>query len=401
MSGYVCIAMLEDPPFSIYLAATEEEPEDWCAGLPLPSHLLCYEKFNDPGDFVQHYAKALLVCAIRVLEGKAFPAPAHEVIRCFMKVRDKVVREGGVDTTLSDTSIRAASALAMDPTEKVQSLPREPEDHEQPTITDVDTHDVKVTADVEEDSDEGIDYDIFEFIAHEEHAVLTRYIGFDDTSIIIPSRWNGLPVTAIGDSAFEKAIDLCDIVIKDGIESIGKSAFSECHKLRNIKLPDTLNIIGEGAFNECKSLSEIEVPPLVDRIMPNAFYKCEKLKKVTLSEGVEKIESRAFQFCSELYSISFPSTIRAIGPDAFGFCSLRKVVFKEGLEAIGSGAFTWCRSLAEAHIPNSATRLGYTEGRLGPENIFYSCNKLTVFCKPRSDIQAYCREHKIKCAKAI
>jgi len=82
MPGYVCIAMLEDPPYNLYMAATEEEPEDWRRSLPLPSHLLCYEQFNDPEDFVRQYAKALLVCAIKVLDGKAFLAPPHEAIRC-------------------------------------------------------------------------------------------------------------------------------------------------------------------------------------------------------------------------------------------------------------------------------------------------------------------------------
>ncbi len=45
MTGYICIAMLEDPPYNMIVGMTEHDPEDWCDELPLPSHLLYFQSF--------------------------------------------------------------------------------------------------------------------------------------------------------------------------------------------------------------------------------------------------------------------------------------------------------------------------------------------------------------------
>ena len=401
MSGYVCIAMLEDPPYNIYLATTEEEPEDWRRGLPLPSHLLCYEKFSDPEDFVKQYAKALLVCAIKVLDGKAFPAPPHEAIRCFMAVRDKVLWESGVDLTQSATKTRPASALESDMGVEVPVMPREPRDQADAPILDENPPVIASTTDAENYPEEAIDYDLFEFTAHEDHAVLTRYIGFDDASIIIPSSWNGLPVSIIGEWAFAKALELREIHIRKGIEIIKYHAFRQCPKLSVVNFPDTLKEIGDYCFTGCASLAEISLPELVNRIGVGAFSSSNVLSKVTLPKRLEEIQVGAFWGCSKLESVDFPPQLKLVGPDAFRGCAaLRKVEFKEGLEAIGKAAFIGCTSLVEAHIPSSADQLGFGKSLLIGACIFESCPNVTVFCKPGSAIHMYCRERGIKCAKA-
>ncbi|MDD5035796.1 MAG: tetratricopeptide repeat protein [Methylococcaceae bacterium] len=96
MPGYVCIAMLEDPPYNLYLAATEEEPEEWCADLPLASHLLCYEGFIDPQAIQKQCVKQLKADGIEVKSGKAFAAQPHEVIRVFMSARDEALKNNQV-----------------------------------------------------------------------------------------------------------------------------------------------------------------------------------------------------------------------------------------------------------------------------------------------------------------
>ena len=56
MAGYICIAMLEDPPYNMILAATEEEPEEWLEELPLPRRL-SYNPANN--DRIVTYAKII------------------------------------------------------------------------------------------------------------------------------------------------------------------------------------------------------------------------------------------------------------------------------------------------------------------------------------------------------
>ncbi|ASF45479.1 SEL1-like repeat protein [Methylovulum psychrotolerans] len=91
MTGYICIAMLEDPPYNMILTATEEEPEDWLDELPLPSHLLCYEGFNDTKVIMKQFIQRLKADGIIVKVDKAFSALPYEVIRAFIKIRDEAV----------------------------------------------------------------------------------------------------------------------------------------------------------------------------------------------------------------------------------------------------------------------------------------------------------------------
>lgn len=345
MSGYVCIAMLEDPPYNMYLAATEEEPEDWRRSLPLPSHLLCYEKFNDPEDFVKQYAKALLVCAIKVLDGKAFPAPPHEAIRCFMTVRDKVLQEGGVDLTQSATKTHPASTLESDLGEGTPVVPREPRDQAEVPIPDEDSPVVAATADVADYPEEAIDYDLFEFTAHEDHAVLSRYIGFDDASIVIPSRWNGLPVTVIGERAFAKALELCEVHISKGIETIESRAFAECPELSVVNLPDTLITIGAACFDGCQSLVEIIIPDSVKSIGKKAFAALD-LRDITLGKGLKVVEEATFKGCHKLCIVYLPEALEYIGPSCFKWCiSLTQIVIPESVKSMGEEIFSGCTSL--------------------------------------------------------
>ena len=48
------------------------------------------------------------------------------------------------------------------------------------------------------------------------------------TDVIIPSTYNGLPVTSIGDNAFYERRSLTSIVIPSSVTSIGEHAFDGC-----------------------------------------------------------------------------------------------------------------------------------------------------------------------------
>jgi hypothetical protein len=124
------------------------------------------------------------------------------------------------------------------------------------------------------------------------------------------------------------------------------------------------------------------------------------LRKVTLPERLDEIPDSAFHGCSSLESVDFPTQLKIVGSQAFSECkALRKLEFKEGLEAIGKAAFFSCTSLVEAHIPSSVNQLEIGES-VWWWGIFEDCPNVTVFCKPGSAIHMYCRENKVKCAKA-
>ena len=70
-----------------------------------------------------------------------------------------------------------------------------------------------------------------------------------DTDIVIPSTYNGLPVTSIGYKAFINRKSLASIGIPDSVTSIGDWAFYLCTSLTSINFEGTVeqwNAISKG-----------------------------------------------------------------------------------------------------------------------------------------------------------
>ena len=69
-----------------------------------------------------------------------------------------------------------------------------------------------------------------------------------NTDIVIPSVFQGLPVTSIGEMAFYDCSELTSVTIGNGVENIGVAAFYNCASLTSITIPNSVTSIGEGAF---------------------------------------------------------------------------------------------------------------------------------------------------------
>lgn len=67
-------------------------------------------------------------------------------------------------------------------------------------------------------------------------------------SIVISSEIEGLPITVIGASSFQKCSKLKSIVIPDTATSISSSAFSKLTKLTDVTIPDRVTEIADIAF---------------------------------------------------------------------------------------------------------------------------------------------------------
>lgn len=182
-------------------------------------------------------------------------------------------------------------------------------------------------------------------------------------NIVIPSSYQGVPVTAIADNAFGVDYSIIrkikSITIPDTIKKIGSSAFRHCSYLTSIIIPDSVTSIGEGAFYGCGSLTIVTIPDSVTSIGNEAFYGCTGLTSITIPNSVTSIGSSAFSGCNGLTSVTIPDSVTSIGEDAFYCCEeLISVTIGSGVTSIGETVFRSCTGLTSIIIPDSVTNIG-------------------------------------------
>ncbi len=164
-------------------------------------------------------------------------------------------------------------------------------------------------------------------------------------SLDIPSIYNDLPVTSIGDNAFRNCPSLISITIPDSVTSIGRYAFYYCTSLTSITIPDSVTSIGNNAFSNT-GLSFREDTNSIKYLISasgNTAYLIDAssasgnvvLPNALSGASVTVIASGAFEGCSSLTSITIPDSVTSIGNGAFQSCSsLSSVNITEGLTSI-------------------------------------------------------------------
>ena len=243
---------------------------------------------------------------------------------------------------------------------------------------------------------------------------LTSYNG-EDTSVVIPSSYNGLPVVEIGSYAFQNDVFIEGVYAPDSITKVGSYAFSGCSGLIVAVLENGVTSIGSAAFSGCCSLEEITIPfvgaeagktssdiyqypfgyifgtssytggtavsqdyygsstssttsttyyiPSSLRsvtvtggnILYGAFYNCSMLTSVTIGNGVTNIGEQAFYKCSGLTSVTIGDSVTSIGSAAFEDCSGLTSIYYTG-DVAG-----WCGISGLGNIMSSGRTL-YIDG---------------------------------------
>ena len=283
--------------------------------------------------------------------------------------------------------------------------------------------------DVSAENDDGITI-YYKLINEGSELEVVKGDGYSASTIRIPTEAHynvgnkDLPVTSIGDNAFEHDHNLTKIHVPNSVTSIGNYAFNGCLNLCEIDLPYGITRIGDDTFADCSSLTEISIPNSVTSIGNEAFKNCNSLTSVNIPNSVKSIGSYAFHRdngspmklivedisswleisfswdigdyylysdenteinnlvipstvtsigaycfnrCKNITSVELPNSLEKIGESAFEGCSeLTSVNFPYGLKEIGSFAFKGC-ALSSINIPNSVTHVGY--GSFGDTNI--------------------------------
>jgi hypothetical protein len=149
---------------------------------------------------------------------------------------------------------------------------------------------------------------------------ITGYIG-SDSAATIRNTIDFLPVTSIGDAAFQNLSSLTTIVIPDSVTNIGIYAFEECAGLSGITIPSSVTTIPDFAFQYCSGLTSVTMGTDITSIGDNAFYSCFGLTSVTIPDSVTSLGDQAFGLCGGLTNITVGNSVAYIDDSAFIFCS--------------------------------------------------------------------------------
>lgn len=228
----------------------------------------------------------------------------------------------------------------------------------------------------------------------------------------IPSTYDNLPVTDVGESAFANS-NVAKVTVPHSIVTVGKYAFQNCSALSSIVLPDGLKLLGFAAFENCSSLQSAVVCGEV--VESFAFSGCAALKSITIGENVKYL-SAMFDDCknletviwnavncngiehvsgfgwsnkvstvtfgenvefvphnlflgqTKLKSVVFPDSVVKIGCMAFSNCeNLENVTFGKNVKTIGWGAFQYT-GISKLTLTENVTNIGF--------NAFYHCQNL-------------------------
>ena len=188
----------------------------------------------------------------------------------------------------------------------------------------------------------------------------------DGTVVDIPAVYNGWPVTAVGDGAFENS-DIASVDLPDSILSIGEKAFAGTDSLRDVVIPSSVvawgkeafagsavervtvngTVVGASAFDGCENLISVSFTDKLKKIDEYAFYACTALKNVDIPQSGVTVYRGAFGYTTSLEAVEVPAGTKWNGSFAFWKSGVKSAILHCG---VGGGAFEGCESLGKVVI---------------------------------------------------
>ena len=225
---------------------------------------------------------------------------------------------------------------------------------------------------VESDYSVGLKYSLND----DENSYTVVGIGYcEDTDLVIPATYRGLPVTAIGSNAFEYVRSFKSVSIPASVTTIGEKAFADCGVTSvTFATNSQLTTVDMYAFFSSSSLQNIALPDGVTTIGVAAFNGCNNITSISIPDSITTIENRALDFNSSAFTVY--NNAKYLGNSTNPYLVLVKATdtsittcnIHTDAKLIYAFAFEDCTLLTSVTIPDSVTIIG--------NSVFYKCDAL-------------------------
>lgn len=239
------------------------------------------------------------------------------------------------------------------------------------------TPDTPDTPDTDEDEEPAASEGLLYELNSDRESYSVRALGScTDADIVIPSTYNGKPVTGINAEVFYYLTSITSITVPDSIKSVGDHAFPD-HDGFKYNEYDNAYYLGNKNnpylyLVKAKStdITSVSIHGDTKFVYWHAFMNCSKLAQITVPSGVVGIGKMAFSGCRSLTDITLPDSVSEIGESAFYACTgLSKITLPAGMTSISASTFSGCSALTNIIIPDSVTKIG--------DDAFKTCGALT------------------------
>ena len=224
-------------------------------------------------------------------------------------------------------------------------------------------------------------------------ACVEKYTG-TDTDVVIPDTMDGMPVVAIGDTAFAGNYTIKNVTLPKDLMGIGTHAFAECTAMENfyvadgseifssrdgvlyahggtwlvrypitkipavLEIPEGVVLIGDNAVSYSRVLRKVTFPKTLTTIAIAAFADDVSLEEIEFPPTVTEIPNFCCYHCAMLKSVKMHNDITSIGDGAFAMTMLETVEIPVKCKSIGQAAFASTK-MSEVTIPSSVEDIGY------------------------------------------
>lgn len=149
-------------------------------------------------------------------------------------------------------------------------------------------------------------------------------------------------------------IDIPSIYDGVAVTKIGNNAFADCTGLTQVNIPESVTTVGSNAFDGCTALETVVFEGEECALDKSVFADCRNLKTITLPSALKEIPDGSFKGCSSITSIEIPATVTLIGESAFSSCgAITNFNIPASVNVIRKNAFMGCKNVVSYNVENT------------------------------------------------